>query len=254
MNEPVQFSIHHFMKTSFLHFFANFAALRFNFFSTMWEGRRRSRFLAGIGVLAFYSTATASTTWNGPTWNVSTLIPDNDDVGITDIRTISVPEITEIESVTVTINLSGGWNGDLYAYLMHDSGFAVLLNRPGRSLSALDGSATVGMQVTFDDSAASDIHTAIPMNGGSVTGTYQPDGRETDPHNTLNTDARTAMLADFIGINANGTWKLYVADQSPGYESTLQSWSMTIVGVPEPSSALLLLLSATASVLRRRRV
>ena len=33
----------------------------------------------------------------------------------------------------MTLNLSGGWNGDLYAYLVHNSGFAVLLNRVGRN-------------------------------------------------------------------------------------------------------------------------
>jgi subtilisin-like proprotein convertase family protein len=206
-----------------------------------------------LGVLAFQSFAAASTTWTGPTWNVSTVVPDNDDVGITDIRTISIPGLDEIENVTVNLHFTGGWNGDLYAYLLHDSGFSVLLNRPGRSLSALDGSATVGMAITFDDSAVSDIHTAIPMSGGSVSGTYQPDGRETDPYNTLNTDARTAMLADFIGLDPNGTWKLFVADQSAGEESTLQSWSLTITAVPEPSAVMLAALGLFP-LFRRKRV
>ena len=89
---------------------------------------------------------------------------------------------------------------------MHgDTGFAVLLNRPGRSLSTPDGSPTVGMNITFEDSAFSDIHTAIPMSGGSVSGTYQPDGRNIDPHDVLNTDARTAMLSSFNGLDGNGT-------------------------------------------------
>ena len=35
---------------------------------------------------------------------------------------------------------------------------------------------------------------------GSVSGTYQPDGRTTDPLVALDTDARTAMLSSFIGI------------------------------------------------------
>jgi subtilisin-like proprotein convertase family protein len=259
------------MKTSPLRSLATFAALRFKFFSSAshavgdkWadpagralpflrEQAPRSprlrvslhpnkplRLLCVLCGFAVTSSVIASTTWNGPTWSVSTLIPDNDEVGFVDTRTINIPQVTEIENVTVHLNFSGGWNGDLYAYVLHDSGFAVLLNRPGRSLSALDGSATVGMQVTFDDSAFADIHTAIPLNGGAVTGTYQPDGRETDPYNTLNSDARTAMLADFIGLDPNGEWKLFVADQSPGETSTLQSWSMTLTAVPEPSVALL---------------
>jgi subtilisin-like proprotein convertase family protein len=215
---------------------------------------QNSSYLCVLGVLAFHSFAAASTTWNGPTWTVSTVIPDNDEVGFTDTRNITVPAITEIESLTVNLNFTGGWNGDLYAYLVHGSGFSVLLNRPGRNLGNPDGSATVGMDITFDDSAFSDIHTAIPMSGGEVTGTWQPDGRETDPLLVLNTDARTAMLADFSGLDPNGTWTLFVADQSPGETSTLQSWSMTITAVPEPSVAVLIMFPAAAFLVRRRRM
>lgn len=196
--------------------------------------------------------ASASTTWTGPTWNVSTTIPDNDDAGLSDSRTINLPGITEIESVTVNLNFTGGWNGDLYAYLVHGNGFAVLLNRPGRSLSNPDGSSSSGMSITIGDSAPTDIHTAIPMSGGSVSGIYQPDGRITDPYDTLNTDSRPAMLSDFIGLDASGSWTLFVADQSPGDTSTLQSWSLSVTGVPEPS-ALLLAALGLLPLLRRSR-
>jgi subtilisin-like proprotein convertase family protein len=201
--------------------------------------------------LAVNSSSFAATTWS-QTWNVSTAIPDNDDVGFADTRTINVPDITEIESVTVGLNFTGGWNGDLYAYLVHGSGFAVLLNRPGRSAGNPDGSATVGMEVTFDDSAFADLHTAIPMSGGSVSGTYQPDGRIIDPLVVLDTDLRPAMLSSFIGLDASGNWTLFVADQAAGETSTLQSWTLTITGVPEPSAALLGGLGMLL-LLRRRR-
>lgn len=195
--------------------------------------------------------ATATTTYTD-SWNVSTAIPDNDDVGYSDTRTVTVAGITEIQSVTVDLTFIGGWNGDLYAYLVHDSGFSVLLNRPGRSVSALDGSATVSLAVTLSDSATSDIHTAIPMSGSNITGTFQPDGRITDPLYVLSSDARLAMLSSFTGLDANGSWTLFVADQSAGSTSTLQSWGLTVTGVPEPSAALLGGLSCLF-LLRRRR-
>lgn len=203
-------------------------------------------------LLILAPAASASTTWTGPSWNVSTAIPDNDDAGLTDSRNIAIPGMDEIESITVNLTLSGGWNGDLYAYLVHGSGFSILLNRPGRSSASPDGSATAGMNLTLDDAAASDIHTAIPMSGGSVSGTYQPDGRITDPLAVLDTDSRSAMLADFIGLDPNGSWTLFIADQSAGGQSTLQSWSMTITAVPEPSAALLGGLG-TLLLLRRTR-
>jgi len=197
--------------------------------------------------------AAASTTWIGPAWTVSTAIPDNDDVGFSDSRALSIPGISAIASVTVNLNFIGGWNGDLYAYLVHGSGFSVLLNRPGRSGSNPDGSSSSGMSITITDSATMDIHTAIPMSGGSVSGTYQPDGRTTDPLNTLDTDARPAMLADFVTLDPAGSWTLFVADQAAGEQSTLQSWSLTVTGVPEPGTTLLALLGVLP-LLRRRRL
>jgi subtilisin-like proprotein convertase family protein len=211
------------------------------------------RLLGVLGVFTFTSSVFAATTWNSPVWTVSTAIPDNDEVGFVDTRGVNIPGMDEITNITVNLNFTGGWNGDLYAYLVHGDGFAVLLNRAGRSLANPDGSGAAGMSITIADSASMDIHTAIPMSGGVVTGIYQPDGRETNPYDALNTDARTAMLADFIGLDPGGNWTLFVADQSAGETSTLQSWSMTITAVPEPSAALLALLSVTPIVLRRRR-
>lgn len=213
---------------------------------------RHLRLLLPLAFLAANPVAEASITWTGPTINVSTAIPDNDDVGLTSSQTVATTGITQIEQVTVTINLSGGWNGDLYAHLVHESGFSVLLNRAGRNLANPDGAGSSGMEITFDDAVLLDIHTAIPMSGGSVSGTFQPDGRTTDPFDVLSSDSRPAMLSSFTSLNANGTWTLFIADQSAGETSTLQSWSVTITGVPEPSTLLLSGL-AIPFLLRRRR-
>ena len=209
--------------------------------------------LGALGVLAAQSVATASTTWTSPTWNVSTVIPDNDEVGLSDTHTVAIPQINQIENVAVTVLVTGGWNGDLYAYLVHDSGFAVLLNRPGRSLANPDGSATQSMAVRFEDSATLDIHTGLPMSGGLFSGAYQPDGRTTDPLLVLDTDPRTAMLASFTGLDPSGSWTLFVADQSAGFQSTLQSWSLEITGVPESGSAVIGMVSGIGLLIRRRR-
>ena len=167
----------------------------------------------------------SAATWTD-TWTVPTAIPDNDDVGFTDSRAVSVPGQVKVDSVTVNLNFTGGWNGDLYAYLVHGTGFTVLLNRPGRDASTRDGSASAGLNITLDESATPDIHTAIPMSGGTVIGTFKPDGRTTDPLAVVSTDPRTALFASFAGLDLNGGWKLFVADQSPGAISTLQSWSL----------------------------
>lgn len=196
--------------------------------------------------------ANAATTFTD-TWTVSTAIPDNDDAGYSNTHTVTEPGITSIETVSVALNFTGGWNGDLYAYLVHGSGFAVLLNRPGRDTGTPDGSSSSGMTINLEDAAATDIHTGIPMSGGAVSGTWQPDGRTADPLAVVTSDSRSAMLASFAGMNANGSWTLFVADQSSGNVSTLDSWTLTVTGIPEPSAALLATL-ASLGVLRRRRV
>ena len=202
-------------------------------------------------LLAAAPIAPAATTFT-QTWNVSAVIPDNDDVGFADTRTVGMGAGMTVEEVEVNLSFTAGWNGDLYAYLVHGSGFSVLLNRPGRSLGEPDGAASSGMNVTFRDDAATDLHTTIPMSGGSFTGTYQPSARNIDPLVSLDDSPRTAFLASFTGIDPNGNWTLFVADQSAGQTSTLQSWSLTVTAVPEPSAAVLGMLGV-AILLRRSR-
>ncbi|GAA5126314.1 proprotein convertase P-domain-containing protein [Luteolibacter yonseiensis] len=193
------------------------------------------------------------------TLNATTTIPDNDDTGTVSHMTITpdtgdVPSARQIEIITnvsVGLNFSDGWNGDLFVYLVHDSGFAILLNRIGREEGNPDGNGTSGMAVTLDDSASGNIHQPL-SNSGILTGTHQPDGRNTDPDSVLASDPRTALLSSFNGLNAAGQWTLFVADLNPGDQSTLQSWTLTITAVPEPCSAALLLGACLLAVRRGR--
>lgn len=186
-------------------------------------------------------------------WTVNTSIPDDQPAGVTDTRTVSGSTILGITQVDLRLEFSGGWNGDLYAYLSHSSGFAIALNRPGKSLLNSIGSGSSGMTITLSDLAATDIHTGIP-GSGVVTGTYQPDARNVDPALVLDSSARTAFLSSFNGLAADGTWTLFVADMSAADESTLVGWGLTINGsVPEPSRAVLVLMALSATALRRRR-
>ena len=194
--------------------------------------------------------ASAATTLTG-NWTVNTSIPDYNDTGYSDTRNFASSGITEIETVSVSLNFSNGWNGDLYVYLVHNSSISILLNRPGRSLSNPDGASSSGMTINLTDLAAADVHTALPFSG-SPTGTFQPDGRITDPYDTLDTDARPAKLSVFNGQAADGNWTLFVADQASGETSTLTSWSLSITGVPEPGTGLLGVLGSLV-LLRRKR-
>jgi subtilisin-like proprotein convertase family protein len=161
--------------------------------------------------------------------NPNVTIPDNDFSGVASTVSLSTP-ITSIANLSVMLNIAGGFNGDLFAYLRHGaSGFAVLLNRTGQTGANPFGYADSGFNVTFSDLAANgDIHAyanvADPA-GGTLTGLWQPDGRLDS-----SSSARGAMLNSFNGMDPNGDWTLFVADLSPLGVGKLAAWSLTIEG------------------------
>jgi hypothetical protein len=48
------------------------------------------------------------------------------------------------------------------------------------------------------------------------------------------------LASSFAGTSGDGTWALFVADLSGGGQSTLVSWGLTVVTVPEPQTWALL--------------
>jgi len=191
-------------------------------------------------VLAWAVTMTAqAAVYSYAFTDINTAIPDGDPAGLTDTHSLSGLS-GAISDITVTLNISGGYNGDLYGYLVSDSGFAVLLNGIGRTGQNPYGSPGSGMNVIFNDHVGADIHYAPGTFGTQLTGTWASDGRNVDPISVLNTDARTATLDSFIGGNPNGNWTLFLADTSPIGQSALNGWSLEISTVPEPTTWALL--------------
>ena len=158
---------------------------------------------------------------------VNTVIPDGNPNGIESTITVSglAPVISD---VVVYLNVSGGFDGDLYATLNlgGSSGTTVvLLNRIGSSPSNPFGSSTAGLgdptgetyEFSLSDAAATSIH-----NYDGTGSSYQPDG---------------GTLSSFNGLNPNGDWTLFFADMASGGgsgPSTLVSWGLDITAVPEP--------------------
>lgn len=154
-----------------------------------------------------------------------------------------------INSLTVSLDISGGYNGNLYAYLRGpNGGFAVLLNRVGVTEGDAFGYSDTGFDVMFNDSATGNIHLyqdlAYDLNSsGQLAGAWQPDGRAIDPNSSpslFDSTSPTATLNSFNGTAPNGTWTLFLADLSSGAQCTVVDWGVSIATVPEPSSCALL--------------
>jgi subtilisin-like proprotein convertase family protein len=218
--------------------------------------------LIGITILLFAALIGRSQFTNSLTTTVNTAVPDGTIFGITSYATNS-GMIGGITNVQVALNITGGWNGDLYAYLLSPEGSIIyLLNRVGVSSADSFGYSNTGFSVTLADGYAN-IHGyqsgSYSLNGnGQLTGFWSPDRRIIDPQsNAADFDAAPTGLgfADLNGENPNGVWSLFVADLSGNNQSTLVDWTLTVVTVPEPQTWVLLGggLLTFATMLRRRK-
>src|ERR1043165_9909909 len=151
------------------------------------------RFHAALIAMVLAVVPRASALVNTFSWSGSQVIPDNNASGVAyTFNFVGGP--LAITNVSVSLNIAGGWDGDLYAYLSHGSGFSVLLDRIGSTSGNQGGSGVSGMNVLLSDSYATDIHTAT---NNPLTGNFAPDGRNVSPFTALNTDPRTAFLSSF---------------------------------------------------------
>lgn len=153
------------------------------------------------------SSATSGGTANQSvsyTNNTVVAIPDNNPTGASSFITVSNIDPLTINSntvVSVQINITHTYDGDLLIQLIAPSGNAInLSNRRG-------GSGNNFNNTLFIASAA----TAIASGSAPFAGSYRPDGPFTS-----------------LTGNANGTWTLKVTDQAGTDVGTINSWTLTL--------------------------
>jgi subtilisin-like proprotein convertase family protein len=189
--------------------------------------------LSGMLVVALAGTASATIVVNDD-WSVGETIADNSPAGMTVSQTFTGLDTglggAGINEVDVRLNISGGYNGDLYGYLTYNGQTVVLLNRVAGATGGTYGSSASGFgtgtfgtgnSITLSDAGGDGaIHT---VTGSPVAvGNYTPDA-----------DGGT-FAAAFNNADPNGTWTLFLADLSGGDQSSLVSWGLNISVVPEP--------------------
>jgi subtilisin-like proprotein convertase family protein len=212
------------------------------------------QFVAGMMVGLWVVTASAQiTTDYSFSFAPNRTVPDGNASGVA-LTTDLTGMIGIITHLTLSLNISGDYNGDLYAYLAGpNGGFAVLLNRPGVANGDAFGYDNTGFNITFDDSSDfnnvhfyQDFSYSLDANS-ALAGTWSSDGRAIDPLSNLSvfsTNVPSAFLDSFDGTAPDGTWTLFLADLSNGGESTVASWGLDITTVPEPPSCALLAMGA----------
>lgn len=177
---------------------------------------------------------------SGPIIPSKHAVPDGSFSGLVsyvDYTSIAHLQLTKVE---VSLTISGGYNGDLYAYLWHETpdhriACSVLLNRPGRTSTDSFGYADAGLNITLSDTAAREVHLYGGNGGDPLTGSWQPDARTASPLQVTGGSPRQAFLNVFNGLNPNGRWALSLYDVSSGDQSALDQWSLRMELVPEPA-------------------
>ena len=210
----------------------------------------KSKFLAAMAtVLLLAGVAKGQLQTNVILSSVNLGIPDGNPVGLASSTTLSGLG-NYVTSISVQLDITGGFNGDLYVYLAGPAGgFTVLLNRVGLTASNPFGYSDTGFNITLSDSGTANIHTyqlsGPSYSSGQLTGTWVPDGRNIDPLHSSGAAFDSAstsanLMNAFFASDPNGAWTLYAADLSSGSQATLVSWGLTVVTVPEPQTWLLL--------------
>ena len=218
--------------------------------------------LAAVTVIFWTAAAGAQNSYSF-TNVVNQTIPDGNPSGLTlaaNVSGVSGP-ISDI-SLSLDIGSAPGstaYNGDLYAYVAGPNGvFSVLLDRVGVGTGNTFGYGDHGLDVTFSLGALSNIHFyqqggTYSLNGaGQLTGTWAADGRTTDPGSAPAAfdPSGTAGLDSFVGADPNGTWILFVGDVSGGNSAQVNTWTLNLQTIPEPSVWALMLLAGAAFIFR----
>ena len=218
-----------------------------------------------LALLLVSAPGWAQTVSTSSTNNTAASIPDGNPVGITEKINVS-GVVGTVTNVQVQLDITGGFNGDLYAYLVDPVGqMVVLFNRPGVDGSNPFGYSDAGFNITLDGAATNDVHfyqnDTYSIAGGQLTGTWAADGRINDPQSAGSVFASTLPTAGlnlYNGLNGggvNGTWTLFIADLAGGGNPTLNSVVLTIMTVPEPQTWAVLGGGVMVwVVIRRRRV
>jgi subtilisin-like proprotein convertase family protein len=156
------------------------------------------------------------------TFSPDLVIPEGSHVGVVDSESFTLgPADGTVGGIALSLDTTGGYNGDLYAYLVAPNGTLVtLMDEPGTAVDGF-GAASSGMNIVLGETGPS-IQDVIGGAGTTLAGMYQP----------------LDSLSAFNGALANGTWSIFFADLGDGGGSPeLDSWTLDVdfvEPVPEP--------------------
>jgi Ca2+-binding RTX toxin-like protein len=158
-------------------------------------------------------------------------IPDAGGPAMPFSDTINVAYDFEIADVTVGIDLSHTWVGDLIADVDNVSTVVNLFDRVGRLAGVPafgDSSDLINGGYNFNDGFGGDLWAAAAVFDPVPIGDYFPTGL----------DNTASFLSDFDGQMSAGDWTLTISDNAGADLGTVDSWTLDLLPVANASGFL----------------
>ena len=132
----------------------------------------------------------------------SQAIPDSNLTGISNALSIALPTGAQISGLTVSLDITHTYTGDLDIYLKGPNGVQIALSRDN------GGGSDNYTGTTFTDTAL----TSATFGAAPYTGLFKPEN----------------PLSLLLAGNGSGLWTLVVVDDAGGDLGTLDGWSITL--------------------------
>lgn len=133
-------------------------------------------------------------------------------------------------SVTIKINITHSWDGDLVIYLRDPT-------NKWLELSFSNGSSGDDyIDTIFDDAGLMNI----ASGSAPFTGNFQPEGYLYGSGGYMDRTGSIATLAGYNGLNPNGTWILRISDENSGDIGRFLSATLNITGTVLPANWMLI--------------
>ena len=165
---------------------------------------------------------------------ISVPIVDNSPAGSTSTINVPLPATAQITNMTVAVNMSHTWAGDV----------AIALKAPNNNILNLDyfisGSGGTGATSGFTNTRFSSSATAAISTGANpYNGVFKADAASATANPAGGPTGFIPNVTAFSQLYStpNGNWTLGIYDAFPGDAGTLTSWSLTfdyLFGPPAP--------------------
>jgi len=152
---------------------------------------------------------------------IAVAIPDNNPAGAVSTMAVPLPATAQITDMSVTVNMTHTWAGDVVIALRNPAGQVLNLDY------FLSNTGGAGATAGFANTVISSTGTAALSTGtGTYTGTFKADAQAGANGGITGIPATVTTWPPLYAGSPAGNWSLLLRDGGAGDAGTLTSWSL----------------------------